>query len=52
VAQYKRGRISFPLMADIAQKRGWINCAANQFAITMTRYLTEYTATGFPIAIA
>jgi hypothetical protein len=33
LAQYKRGRISFQLMADIARKRGWINRTANQFAI-------------------
>ena len=25
LAQYKRGRISFQVMADIARKRGWIN---------------------------
>ena len=52
LAQYKRGRISFQLMADIARKRGWINHTANQFAITTTGYLAEFTATGFPIAVA
>ena len=52
LAQYKRGRISFQLMAHIARKRGWINRTANQFAITTTRYFTEYAATQFPIAIA
>jgi len=52
LAQYERGRISFQLMADVARKRGWINRAANQFAITTTRYLTEYAPKEFPIAIA
>ena len=52
LAQYERGRISFQLMADVARKRGWVNRTANQFAITMTRSLTEYTKTEFPIAIA
>jgi hypothetical protein len=52
LAQYERGRISFQLMADIARKRGWINRTAKQSAITTTRYLTAYAATGFPIAIA
>jgi hypothetical protein len=41
LAQYKRGRISFRLMADIARKWGWINRTTNQFAITTTRYLTQ-----------
>jgi hypothetical protein len=52
LAQYERGRISFQLMADVARKRDWVNRTANQFAITMTRSLTEYTKTEFPIAIA
>jgi hypothetical protein len=52
LAQYERGRISFQLMTDIARKRDWANRTANQFAITMTRSLTEYTKTEFPIAIA
>ena len=52
LAQYERGRISFQLMADIARKRGWVDRAANQFAITMTRYSNQYKATEFPIAIA
>ena len=52
LAQYERGRISFQLMADIARKRDWVDRAANQFAITMTRYSNEYKATEFPIAIA
>ncbi len=52
LAQYARGRISFQLMADIARKRGWINRPANQFAITTTRYLSDYSTTEFPIAIA
>ena len=52
LAQYERGRISFQLMAHIARKRGWINHTANQFAIITTSYLAEFTATGFPIAIA
>jgi hypothetical protein len=52
LAQYERGRISFQLMADVARKQDWVNRTANQFAITMTRSLTEYTKTEFPIAIA
>jgi hypothetical protein len=52
LAQYERGRISFQLMADVARKRGWVNRTAKQFAITMTRSLTEYEKTEFPIAIA
>ncbi len=52
LAQYERGRISFQLMADVAQKGDWVNRTSNQFAITMTRSLTEYTKTEFPIAIA
>jgi hypothetical protein len=52
LAQYRRGRISFQLMADKARKLGWVKHTANQFAITMpTRYSNEYTATKFPIAI-
>ena len=39
LAQYKRGRISFQLMADMARKRGWINRTATQFAVTTTRLL-------------
>ena len=52
LAQYKRGRISFQLMADIARKRGWINRTANQFAITTARYLTQYATPEFAIDIA
>jgi hypothetical protein len=52
LAQYERGRISFQLMADVARKRGWVNRTAKQFAITMTRSLTEYEKTEFPIAIS
>jgi hypothetical protein len=52
LAQYARGRISFQLMAELARKRDWINRSANQFAITMTRSLNEYTETEFPIGIA
>ena len=51
-AQYERGRISFQLMADVAQEQGWISRTGNQFAITTTRHLTEYAPTEFPIAIA
>jgi hypothetical protein len=50
LAQYERGRISFQLMADIARKRGWVDRAANQFAITMTHYSNEYTRQ-YPTAI-
>jgi RNA polymerase sigma-70 factor (ECF subfamily) len=40
LAQFRRGRISLQLMADLALKRGWISRSANQFAITTTRYFS------------
>ena len=49
---HKHARISFQLLADIARKRGWINCTATQCAITTTRYLTHYATAEFGIAIA
>jgi len=49
-AQYKRGRISFQLMADVVRERGWINRTVNQFAITTKR--CDYATAEFPIAIA
>ncbi len=52
LAQYRRGRISFRLMSDIARKRGWIHRTANQSAITRTRDSAECAATGFPMAMA
>ena len=52
LAQYRRGRISFQLMADKTRKLGRVKQTANQFAITMTtRYSNEYTATKYPIAV-
>jgi hypothetical protein len=50
LAQYERGRISFQLMADVARKRGWINCIADEFAMTTSRYLTECPAKEFAVA--
>jgi hypothetical protein len=52
LAQHNRTRIWFQLMADIAPKRGWINRTATQFAITTTRYLTQYATAEFAIGIA
>ncbi len=52
LAQFRRGRISLQLMADLALKRGWISRSANQFAITTTRYFSDYATTEFPNAIA
>jgi hypothetical protein len=52
LAQYKRGRISFQMMADVARERGWINRAANQFLTTAMRHSTEYATPELPIAIA
>jgi hypothetical protein len=52
LAQYERGRISFPVMADVARERGWINRTANQFLTTAIRHSTEYATTELPIAIA
>jgi hypothetical protein len=49
LAQYRRGRISFRLMAELARKRGWINRTANQFAITTNSHLAEFTSTEFPV---
>jgi hypothetical protein len=52
LAQYERGRISFQMMADVAQERGWINRTANQFLTTAMRHSTEYATPELPIAIA
>jgi hypothetical protein len=51
LAQYERGRISLPVMADVARERGWITYTANQFLIMSTRDSTEYATTELPIAI-
>ena len=51
-AQYRRGRISFQLMAELARKRGWVGRTRNQFAITTTGYQAGFTTTEFPIFIA
>jgi len=52
LAQYKSGRISFQMMADVARERSWINRTANQFLTTAARHSTEYATTELPIAIA
>jgi hypothetical protein len=52
LAQYQCGRISFQMMADVARERDWINPTAKEFAITTTRYLTEYATTELAVAIA
>jgi hypothetical protein len=49
LAQYRRGRISFQMMADVARERGWINRLANRFS---TRHSTEYATTELPMAVA
>jgi hypothetical protein len=51
-AQYTRGRISFPQMAELARKRGWIGRTANQFAITTSSNLAGFTTAEFPIFVA
>jgi len=48
-AQYKRGRISYRVMADIAEERGWINWRANKFLVIATKYLTEYVTPQLPV---
>jgi hypothetical protein len=52
LAQYRRGRISFQLMAELARKRGWVGRATNQFAITTTGYLVGFTTAEFRIFVA
>ncbi|HVH50045.1 MAG TPA: hypothetical protein VM781_00140 [Candidatus Bathyarchaeia archaeon] len=52
LAQYARGRISFQLMADIAEERGWSNRPANQFAIATAGCFTGFATTQFPIVMA
>jgi hypothetical protein len=52
LAQFQRGRISFPMLADVARERGWINPTANQFVTTATRNSDEYATMELPIAIA
>jgi hypothetical protein len=52
LAQYKRGRISSRVMADVAREHGWINRNANQFLTTATRYSTQYAPTELSVAIA
>jgi len=51
-AQYRRGRISFQLMAELARKRGWVGRTTNQFAITTTGYLVGFTMREFQIFVA
>ena len=49
MAQYKRGRISYRVMADIAEERGWINWRANKFFVIAAKYLTEYVTLQLPV---
>jgi hypothetical protein len=46
-AQYRRGRISFQLMAELARKRGWVGRTTNQFAITTTGHLVGFIMAEF-----
>ncbi len=50
LAQYERRRISFQLMADVAQERNWINPTANQFMTMTTRSSNEYASTELTVA--
>jgi len=52
LAQYQRGRISFQLMADVAQERDWVNPTANQFVTMTTRSNKEYATTELTVAFA
>jgi len=51
LAQYECGRISFQLMADLARRQGWVNPAANQFAITTTHLLTQDATAEFATVV-
>jgi len=42
VAQYRRARISYPVMAELALEWGWINLIDNEVQITPTLHSTEY----------
>jgi len=52
LAQYRRGRISAQLMADVAQERDWIKLTANQFMTMTTRRNNEYTTMELIVAFA
>jgi RNA polymerase sigma-70 factor (ECF subfamily) len=43
LAQYKRGRISFQVMVDVARERGWTNRSANQFLTAARRHSRNRT---------
>jgi Tfp pilus assembly protein PilW len=51
LAQYERGRFSLELMAEVAQERGWIKCAPDQFFATLTRDSNQYTSSEVAIAL-
>ena len=51
-AQYRRGRISFQLMAELARERGWIGRTRNQFAITTASCPAACTTTELPLFVA
>jgi hypothetical protein len=44
LAQYRCGRISFQMMADVVRERRCINLAANQFMTMTTCLNNEYAA--------
>jgi len=50
-AQCEHGRISLEVMADVAQERGWINHAANQFFTTFSCDSNQLASSELPIAI-
>jgi hypothetical protein len=45
LAQYRRGRISAEIVADVVREQGWINRPASERATTTARYVTEYATT-------
>ena len=51
-AQYRRGRISLQLMAELARRRGWIGRTTNRFAITTASYLAGFTMTEVRIFVS
>jgi hypothetical protein len=52
LAQYDRGRISSPVMAEVGRERGWIYRNANESLTTTTGKPSEYGTPELTIAIA
>ena len=51
LAQYRHGRISLEVMADVARERGWIKRAANQFFNVLASHPSQYGSSDLPIVI-